>query len=75
MQRVLHKLESDCSHFLISGSGSFLAETIAHKESGLQSAKITRLQDLIGNRTSDAACAFAVARLASERLAGSVIQS
>ena len=70
MQRVLQKLEFDCSHVLISGSGSFLAEKIAHKESRLQSAKITQLQDLIGNQTSDAACAFAVARLASERLAG-----
>ncbi|MCH7688057.1 MAG: H4MPT-linked C1 transfer pathway protein [Planctomycetes bacterium] len=68
LQRVLQKLEPDCSHVLISGSGSFLAEKIVRSESRLQSAKITRLQDLIGNRTSDAACAFAVALLASERL-------
>ena len=68
LQQVLQKLELDCSHVLISGSGSFLAEKIVRSESRLQSAKITRLQDLIGNRTSDAACAFAVALLASERL-------
>jgi len=70
MLRVLRKLESDCSHVLISGSGSFLAEKIVSDEIGLHSAKITRLQDVIGHRTSDAACAIAVARLASERLAG-----
>jgi probable H4MPT-linked C1 transfer pathway protein len=69
MQRVLKTQEQDCSHVLISGSGSFLAEKIVRDEAGLPSANITRLQDVIGERTSAAACAFAVALLASERLA------
>jgi len=67
MKQVLKKMDQNCSHVLIAGSGSFLAEKIVGNIPRLQLAAITKLQDVFGRRTSQAACAYAVAQLASER--------
>ena len=52
---------------LISGSGAFLARRVAANTPRLQNATITSLPELFGPQVSDAACAFAVAKLAVER--------
>ncbi|MFK7819627.1 MAG: hydantoinase/oxoprolinase family protein, partial [Planctomycetaceae bacterium] len=52
---------------LISGSGSFLAERVINKHQLLREAEITRLNSFFDAATAEAACAMAVAKLASER--------
>jgi (4-(4-[2-(gamma-L-glutamylamino)ethyl]phenoxymethyl)furan-2-yl)methanamine synthase len=64
---VVSRLPSDCGTVLISGSGAFLARRVAAQTPRLQSAQIVSLPELFGPRVSDAACAFAVAKLAAER--------
>lgn len=68
--RVLSAQAEECGQVLISGSGAFLAERIVRDHPRLQSAELTSLADLFDPSTSQAACALAAARLASERLAG-----
>jgi probable H4MPT-linked C1 transfer pathway protein len=53
---------------LISGSGSFLGERIAVEHPRLRQAARTLLSSVFDGPSSEAACALAVARLASERL-------
>jgi len=53
---------------LTSGSGAFLAERIAAEHPRLRTASRVSLNDVFDARCSEAACAFAVARLAAERL-------
>lgn len=69
LNRVLGRLEQDCGRLLISGAGAFLAERIVQEHPRLREAAVTRLAETFDERTSQAACAFAVARLASERTA------
>ncbi len=64
---VVSRLSSDCGTVLISGSGAFLARRVAAQTPRLHSAQIVSLPELLGPRVSDAACAFAVAKLAAER--------
>ena len=54
--------------FVTSGSGEFLAFDVARASTAPDPAKITRLPDIIGDKGATAACAFALARLAEERL-------
>lgn len=70
LQRVLDEMEQACTQVLISGSGDFLAEKIVSGHPELRSAEILRLRNILSRQTSEAACAFALARLASERAAG-----
>lgn len=66
-ERVASRLPGSCETVLISGSGAFLAQRVAANTPRLQHATITSLPELFGPRVSDAACAFAVAKLAAER--------
>lgn len=66
-ERVASRLPGPCENVLISGSGSFLARRVASQTQRLQGATITLLPELFGPRVSDAACAFAIAKLAAER--------
>lgn len=68
LRQVLSHHAKPLSQVLISGSGSFLAETLCEELSELQSAKRTPLRQLFEDNISEAACAFALARLAEERL-------
>jgi probable H4MPT-linked C1 transfer pathway protein len=52
---------------LISGAGAFLAERTVAEHRGLAGAETVRLADHFGPAIAEAACAFALARLAVER--------
>ncbi|MBM3968512.1 MAG: H4MPT-linked C1 transfer pathway protein [Planctomycetes bacterium] len=64
---IASRMSGPCENVLISGSGSFLAQRVAANAPRLKNATITSLPELFGPRVSDAACAFAVAKLAAER--------
>lgn len=66
-ERVASRLPGPCETVLVSGSGAFLAQRVAANTPRLQHAIVTSLPELFGPRVSDAACAFAVAKLAAER--------
>lgn len=66
-EKIAERMPSPCESVFVSGSGAFLARRVAAQTSRLQNANITSLPELFGPRVSDAACAFAVAKLASER--------
>lgn len=68
LDRVLSQFDGKCSHVLTAGSGAFLADRIVQTHPQLKSASHTPLANMLDQRVSDAACAFAVARLAHERL-------
>ena len=64
---IAARMPGSCDNVLISGSGAFLARRVVANTPRLQNATITALPELFGPRVSDAACAFAVAKLAAER--------
>jgi probable H4MPT-linked C1 transfer pathway protein len=66
-ETIASRMPGPCDNVLVSGSGSFLARRVAAHTPRLQNAAITALPELFGPRVSDAACAFAVAKLAAER--------
>lgn len=67
LERVLKRMEGTPT-VMISGSGASVAQqTVAGMES-LSSASVMLLSELFEKRVSHAACAFAVARLAAERV-------
>ncbi len=68
IKQVLSQQTDAVSHVLISGSGSFLAETFCRDLDELRSAERIDLRNLFQENVSEAACAFAVARLAEERV-------
>ena len=68
LERVLARLNHDCQAVLISGAGSFLARTLATENSRCQNADVIALSEIFSPEVSEAACAFAVARLAGERV-------
>ena len=67
LERVLDRIEGQ-PHVLISGSGSFIAERVVAATPRLAGAPVTSLAELFAARVSRSACAFAVARLAAERI-------
>lgn len=68
IQRVLSQQTEPLAHILTSGSGGFLIEELCQKTPVLQSIPQTALGALFQDPIAEAACAFAVARLASERV-------
>jgi probable H4MPT-linked C1 transfer pathway protein len=66
--QVLANQTGPVSNVLISGSGSFLAEALCDELPELRSAKRVCLRNLFADRIAEAACAFALARLAEERV-------
>jgi probable H4MPT-linked C1 transfer pathway protein len=67
--RVLGRLGAGLTHILLSGSGAFVAERVVADHPRLAGAEVTSLAELFARRVSRSACAYAVARLAAERLA------
>jgi probable H4MPT-linked C1 transfer pathway protein len=68
VDRVIAQAEDEFRAVLVSGSGEFLAERIADEHVRLRSAEVTALSNLFDAQSAEAACAVAVATLASERL-------
>ncbi|MEQ8637576.1 hydantoinase/oxoprolinase family protein [Gimesia maris] len=68
LNQVLSRMDEDPESVLISGSSVFLAEKIARSHPQLAQAMITNVAEIFDRSISDAACAFAVARLAAERV-------
>jgi len=64
---VLAAQGSTPTRLLISGAGSFLAEKTVAEHGGLAGAETVRLSNRFGPTIAEAACAFALARLAVER--------
>ncbi|MCX7420123.1 MAG: H4MPT-linked C1 transfer pathway protein [Planctomycetia bacterium] len=64
---VASRLPSPCETVLVSGSGQFLARKVVLNSSCLKTVKLISLPELFGPAVADAACAFAVAKLAAER--------
>lgn len=67
--RVADTLPGPVDHVLCSGSGSFLATTVAAKSLATSDASQISLREIFTGAIAEAACAFAVARLAQERCA------
>lgn len=68
VERVLVGMDRDVDTVLISGSGAFVAERLLGEHPRLRAANLVRLADVLRPELSEAACAFAVARLAAERV-------
>ncbi len=66
IDRVLSRREQPVEAVLVSGSGSFLADQIVDEHPKLKDADRHRLDELFSVGVSEAACAFALARLAAE---------
>lgn len=58
----------ECRRVLLAGSGSHIAKTMLQEFSGDSAYEITDIEAMFARRVSEAACAFAVARLGAERL-------
>ena len=67
LDRVLSRLPRRCETVFISGSGTFLARRLIAEHRQLKAARITSLDELLSPGVAEAACAYAVARLASDR--------
>ncbi|MEX2287803.1 MAG: hydantoinase/oxoprolinase family protein [Planctomycetaceae bacterium] len=68
IDRVLARRPIDCAHVLLSGSGTFLARSVVASHPALRGAQWISLEESMSPDIAAAACAFAVARLANERL-------
>ena len=67
LQTVVNRL-GDCQSTLISGAGSFIAKEILGKAGKTQDATLLELDEASTPEISESACAFAVAKLAVERI-------
>lgn len=68
IDRVLERVGEPVRSVLISGSAVFLAERIVQTHPLLGQASLTNLAEIFDTTIADAACSFAVARLAAERV-------
>ncbi|QDT92925.1 hydantoinase/oxoprolinase family protein [Gimesia algae] len=68
LNQVLSRMDDLPQTILISGSSVFLAEKIVRSHPQLAQAMITNVAEIFDRSISDSACAFAVARLAAERV-------
>ncbi len=68
IRQVITSLEKPPQQIILSGSCSFIFEKLLPDLPELQAAGLTRLEQQLGPEISSAACAFAVAQLAVERL-------
>ena len=67
LDRVVHRLPDPCKTILVSGSGSFLARQLIHDNRLTTRGQAIALKDRYSADIADAACAYALAQLASER--------
>ncbi|MFP6701660.1 MAG: hypothetical protein VB861_07935, partial [Planctomycetaceae bacterium] len=71
LQRVIgiSKERAPLDAVLVSGSGTFLARRLVASHHDLATARQVDLSDCFSADVASAACAFAIARLAQERVA------
>jgi uncharacterized hydantoinase/oxoprolinase family protein len=62
------RMNGPCPTVVVSGSGEFLARAAVERSEALHAAEIHSLRDALGPDHAAAACAFALARLARERV-------
>ncbi|MDA0282367.1 MAG: H4MPT-linked C1 transfer pathway protein [Planctomycetota bacterium] len=67
IDRVLSTLSTPCGAVIVSGEGSFLTKRILDAHARLKDIPRHSLMEMFSVEASTAACAFALARLASER--------
>jgi probable H4MPT-linked C1 transfer pathway protein len=68
IRQVLSRQPEPLAHVLISGSGSFVLEALQSEMPVLNSAELLFLNRMFHHDMAESACAFAVARLAEERV-------
>jgi hypothetical protein len=68
VEQVISQHSEPLTHVLISGSGGFLVDRLCEELPALKSAERVSLDNLLKAEIAEAACAFAVARLAAERV-------
>lgn len=68
VDRVLEKMSESPTSVLVSGSSVFLAEKVVRAHPILSQASLTNVAEIFDDSISDSACAYAVARLAAERV-------
>lgn len=66
LNRVLATLSEPCRAVILSGSGEFLARLVVGDHPALHAADVHSLAQIFGASRAEAACAFAVAKLAAE---------
>ena len=66
LERVINRRSSACSTIIVSGSGSFLARQLIHENRKTKDATVISLADQFSPEIAEAACAYAVAQLASK---------
>lgn len=66
LERVLHGLGTACQFVIVSGSGRFLARQLIDENRRTSQCRVISLSEILSDRVSEAACAFAVANLAAE---------
>ncbi len=66
--QVLSQRAEPLAHLLISGSGSFLVDQLRTELPALKTVEAVSLENLFQAEIAEAACAFAIARLAAERV-------
>ncbi len=64
---VLSQMSAECQNVVISGSGSWIAQRVVAGHERLSQCPLVRLSEVFSTDVSEAACAFAVARLAVEQ--------
>jgi uncharacterized hydantoinase/oxoprolinase family protein len=65
---VVERMNAPCPTVVVSGSGEFLASSAVDRSDALRSAELHSLGLALGADHASAACAFALARLARERV-------
>ena len=73
MQLEMRSLRCEAATVLISGSGSDIAKQLVQNVEGLDLAEVFLLPEMFRTDVAEAACAFAVARLAQERCSDDLI--
>ena len=68
VDQVLKRLSDKISHLILSGAGEFLSRLIQEEHPQLRNSERLSLGAILSPDVAEAACAFAVARLATERL-------
>ncbi|MCA9013825.1 MAG: hypothetical protein KDA77_00715, partial [Planctomycetaceae bacterium] len=68
VDQVLERMVEPPSVVLISGSAVFLADKVVRAHPKLSQLTVTNVAEIFDGAISESACAFAVARLAAERI-------
>jgi len=68
IDEVVGRMQAPCPTVIVSGSGAFLARWGVSRSALGAAAEIHSLTAMLGDRHATAACAFALARLAAERI-------